>query len=188
MGKARQAWDLSGRCRHETFRAPFHEHRADARHSIDQTLALCRTHYEERGGQRVRSGAPGRDYRHAHEGRFDRTSQAWIEDVPEAASVALERAFALARGADGGAFCDPDVEERIVGIARIGDDDRPSTIDVPQVPEAARAEIDLRASHTARAEHRQRAVYGVSLANATEIQRGAVSERNRAWSAPHGHT
>ena len=68
----------------------------------------------------------------------------------------------------------------IVAIARIGDDDRPSTIDVPQVPEAARAEIDLRARHAARAEYRQCVVDGVSLADATEIQRDTVSERNCA--------
>ena len=112
------------------------------------------------------------------QGRFDRTAQTWIEDVAVAAAVALERSFALARGADG-ASCDPEAEERVVAIARIGDDDRPSTIDATHVPEAARAEIDLRARHTARAEHRQRAIDRVSLANAAEIQRGAVGERDR---------
>src|SRR5262245_16246909 len=186
VSQATQVLEVAGRRDREAARTLFDEHRADTRHSRDQALAICRAHHEQRRRQRVRGGTLGRDHRHAEELRLDRTAGARIEDVAIATSVPLERPLALTGSADS-ALCDPETEQGVVAVEWIGNDDRPPSVDAAQESETARSEIELGARHAARTQDLQRAIDCVSLADATEIQRGAVSQRNRSRIGLYAH-
>src|SRR4029079_13374329 len=150
VGQAYNLRERPSRGEHQAVDTLFDEHGADAGRARGDALTFGRAHDEQRGRQPVRCGTLRRNHGDAQQPRLDRTARTRIEDVTVTVSAQFEGPLFLARRADG-TVRNPDAEQWPVAIARIRDHNGPASRDAAHEPDAARSEVELRASHTARA-------------------------------------
>src|SRR5262249_33693680 len=113
-------------------------------------------------------------------------TQCRIEDFAQAMACTDEETFLLTRRTDR-TVGHPKTDERNVAIEWIENHYRPSAVDVPKEPEAARSEIDFGPCDAARTEHCHRAIDRVAFPHAAETECGSVGQGNRLRIVLHGH-